>query len=179
MGSDGRLDWGLGRGVGVDDGDGGLLTEGGKTWDSGRSQAQGTDAETQAPDGDEWTSPLSLSRLRAGCQPPTLSTCLLLGPPPTTNWKLETGILYLHLPTFAHLHPHPHPHHTHVHPQPATAPSRPCLLAPAAAAPAACPLPLPMRLGKLRLCSAGTGRRDWTVAWLRRASVLQGSCAKL
>lgn len=112
MGSDGRLDWGLGRGVGVDDGDGGLLTEGGKTWDSGRSQAQGTDAETQAPDGDEWTSPLSLSRLRAGCHsPPTLSTCLLLGPPPTTNWKLETGILYLHLPTLPTC---THTHTTHM-----------------------------------------------------------------
>lgn len=45
---------------------GGLLTEGGKTWDLGGAARH----RHKAPDGDEWTSPLSLSisqSPRAGC----------------------------------------------------------------------------------------------------------------
>lgn len=64
-----------------------------------------------------------------------------------------------HLPTW---HPQPHTQrHPRLHPsRPCRWPCRFC-----------CGFPLPMRLGKLRLCSAGTGRRDWMVAWLRTASV--------
>lgn len=88
----------------------------------GRSQAQ---AQAQAPDGDEWTSPLSLSLCagRHSCSH-TGPLSVLLGS--AYNWKLAlctcTRTCTLRLPTLPTM-----PTRTHIgSPAPATAASRPC-----------------------------------------------------